>query len=86
MFTCLVLGFVFSWLTLRSGSVLPAAIAHTLFNVFVFSSFGLDFYGKDWVRLVLWAVVAYVLFRYWSVKVEDEPGAVATIVEAEPAT
>ena len=86
VFTCLVLGFVFSWLTLRSGSVLPAAIAHTLFNVFVFSSFGLDFYGKDWVRLVLWAVVAYVLFRYWSVKVEDEPGAVATIVEAEPAT
>jgi membrane protease YdiL (CAAX protease family) len=86
VFTCLVLGFVFSWLTLRSGSVLPAAIAHTLFNVFVFSSFGPDFDGKDWVRLVLWAVVAYSLFRYWPVKAEDEPGAVATIVEPEPAT
>jgi len=86
VFTCLVLGFVFSWLTLRSGSVLPAAIAHTLFNVFVFSNFGPDFTGKDAVRLVLWAVVAYLLFRYWSVKVEDQPGAVATIVEPEPAT
>ncbi len=86
VFTCLVLGFVFSWLTLRSGSVLPAAIAHTLFNVFVFSNFGPDFTGKDAVRLVLWAVVAYLLFRYWSVKVEDQPGAVATVVEPEPAT
>jgi membrane protease YdiL (CAAX protease family) len=86
VFTCLVLGFVFSWLTLRSGSVLPAAIAHTLFNVFVFSNFGPDFNGKDPVRLVLWAVVAYLLFRYWPVKAEDEPGAVATIVEPEPAT
>jgi len=86
VFTCLVLGFVFSWLTLRSGSVLPAAIAHTLFNVFVFSNFGPDFYGKEWVRLVLWALVAYVLFRYWPARAEDEPGAVATIVELEPAT
>jgi len=85
VFTCLVLGFVFSWLTLRSGSVLPAAIAHTLFNVFVVSNFGPDFYGKDWVRLVLWAVVAYSLFRYWPVKAEDEPGVVATIVEPQPA-
>jgi membrane protease YdiL (CAAX protease family) len=86
VFTCLVLGFVFSWLTLRSGSVLPAAITHALFNVFVFSNFGPDFTGKDSVRLVLWAVVAYLLFRYWAVKVEDEPGAVATIAEPEPAT
>jgi membrane protease YdiL (CAAX protease family) len=86
VFTCLVLSFVFSWLTLRSGSVLPAAIAHTLFNVFVFSNFGPDFNGKDSVRLVLWAVVVYLLFRYWPVKAEDEPGAVATIAEPEPAT
>ena len=86
MFTCLVLGFVFSWLTLRSGSVLPAAIAHTLFNVLVFADFGPNFYGKDWVRLVLWVLAAYALFRYWPVKEEDEPGAVATIVEPQPAT
>jgi membrane protease YdiL (CAAX protease family) len=86
VFTCLVLGFVFGWFTLRSGSVLPAAIAHALFNVFVFSNFGPDFYGKDWVRLALWAVVAYSLFRYWPVKEEDEPGAVSAIAEPAPVT
>jgi len=86
VFTCLLLGFVFGWLTLRARSVLPAAIAHTLFNVLVFSNFGPDFNGKDWVRLVLWAIVAYLLFRYWPLKEEPEPGAVATIAEPEPAT
>jgi membrane protease YdiL (CAAX protease family) len=86
VFTCLVLGFVFSWLTLRSGSVLPAAIAHTLFNVFVLSNFGPNFNGKNWVRSVLWSVVAYSLFRYWPVKEEDEPGAVSATAEPAPVT
>lgn len=86
VFSCLVLGFVFSWLTLRSGSVLPAAIAHTFFNVFVLSNFGPDFNGKNWVRSVLWAVVAYSLFRHWPLKEEDEPEAVSAIAEPAPMT
>lgn len=86
VFMCLALGFVLSWLTLRSGSVLPAAVAHAIYNILVFSDFGPPFPGKATVRAALWAVLAYVLFRYWPVKEEDEPGTVATIVEPGPAT
>jgi membrane protease YdiL (CAAX protease family) len=64
---CLALGFVLSWLTLRSGSVLPAAIAHTFYNILV-SNFGLAFPGKSMVWVALWAVLACILFRYWPVQ------------------
>src|SRR5882762_3618051 len=35
---CLILGFVLSWLTLRSGSLLPPTLAHWLSNVGVYSA------------------------------------------------
>ena len=70
---CVTLGFVLSWLTLRSESVIPAAIAHTIFNILVLSNFGLPFAGKSSLRIALWAVLAYILFRYWSVPDEANP-------------
>jgi len=71
VFMCVTLSFVLGWLTLRSGSVIPAAVAHTLYNVVVFSNFGPPFPGKDIVRVSLWAVLAYALFHYWRVRAED---------------
>ena len=71
VFICVTLSFVLGWLTLRSGSVIPAAVAHTLYNVMVFSNFGSPFPGKDIVRVSLWAVLAYALFHYWPVRAED---------------
>ena len=68
---CLALGFVFSWLTLRSGSILPAAIAHTLYNISVFSQ--PNFAGQEVIRLALWIALAYVLFRYWPVAEIQQP-------------
>lgn len=67
MTMCLALGFVLSWLTLRSTSVLPAAITHTLYNVLV-SHFGPYFPGKAMVWVGLWAILACFLFRYWPVQ------------------
>ena len=64
VFMCVTLSFVLGWLTLRSGSVIPAAVAHTLYNVLVFSNSGPPFPGKDIVRVSLWAVLAYALFHY----------------------
>jgi hypothetical protein len=43
---CLTLSFVFGWLTLRSGSLIPAAIAQTLYNVAAYSNVGPPFHGK----------------------------------------
>jgi len=71
LFMCETLSFVLGWLTLRSKSVIPAAVAHALYNVAVFSNFGPPFPGKDIVRLGLWAVLAYALFHYWPMRAED---------------
>lgn len=71
VFLCLALGFVLSWLTLQSGSILPATVAHTLYNIFVFGNFGLPFTGKVAVRVLLFGVLAALLFGYWPVPSDD---------------
>jgi membrane protease YdiL (CAAX protease family) len=85
IFTCLILSYVFGWLTLRTGSILPASIAHTFYNVLVFSNFGQPFVGKSTIQVALWGVLAYVLFCYWPVSVEDEQGASSVVAGPEPA-
>jgi len=65
LFMCISLSFVLGWLTLETGSVLAAALAHTLYNVLVYSDLGPWFYGKDMLRVALWAVLGWILFRYW---------------------
>ena len=83
IFMCITLSFVLGWLTLRAGSVLPAAVAHGLYNVFSASSLGPSFPGMTVVRVGLWAVLAYVLFRFWPHKAEDfaEPASEAQSLE-----
>ena len=73
IFMCVVLSFVLGWLTLRTGSVLPAAVAHGLYNVLGKSSLGPPFPGEAFVRVGLWAVLAYVLFRYWPIPETGPP-------------
>jgi len=81
---CLALSYVLGWLTLRSGSILPAAIAHTFYNILVMSGFGPPFIGKDTVLVALWAVLAWALFRYWPVQAEDIPEATGAAQGPEP--
>lgn len=80
---CVALNFVLAWLTLCSESILPAATAHALYNVLVYSPIGPPFPGKDVLRVALWAVLAYVLFRYWPVPSEMKLGTVTTAESAE---
>ncbi len=56
----ILIGFALSWLTLRSKSVLPAAVTHTAVNR-ISNSAGSSFY----LALVLWAVADLLLFRFW---------------------
>jgi membrane protease YdiL (CAAX protease family) len=85
IFVCVALSFALAWLTLRSQSVLPATIAHTVYNVLVFSPNGPQFAGKAVLRVALWTVLAYVLFRYWPVPSEARLGAVTPTANPEPA-
>jgi membrane protease YdiL (CAAX protease family) len=84
LFMCVTLSFGLAWLTLRSGSVVPAAIAHAVYNILVFSAFGLPFAGKSTLRIALWAVLAYILFRYWTVPEESKIETVNVAASSEP--
>lgn len=83
-------GFVFSWLVLRAKSVVPAAIAHCVMNGLYLVNWGGD---SCWVIYGLWAVLAFLLFRYWPPEMDadietggtrgDElPGGVVTEIPA----
>jgi membrane protease YdiL (CAAX protease family) len=81
---CLALSYVLGWLMLRFGSILPAAIAHTFYNILVMSGFGPSFIGKDTVLVTLWAVLAWALFRYWPIQAEVIPEATVAAPSPEP--
>ena len=81
---CLTFSYVLGWLTLRFGSILPAAIAHTFYNVLVISGFGPPFIGKDTVLAALWGILAWVLFRYWPVQAEGVLETTATETGTQP--
>lgn len=83
LFSCVVLGYVFGWLTLRSGSIWPAALAHGFHNVWVLS--GSQWLGGQdslWVRYIPWVgwvLLAVALYRFWppsivqDVSIKSEP-------------
>lgn len=81
-----VFSFILGWLTLRTRSVLPATVAHGFENVFIVSTFGSRFLTLELVRIFLWGALAYVLFRYWPVRLEDYSGASAAGVTSQPGT
>jgi len=66
------LGMVLGWLTLRTGSVLPAALAHAIYNSFAkLPSIGWGA-GQSALIHLSWGLLAYILFRYWPIK-DDSP-------------
>ena len=55
--------YVLGWLTIRAKSILPAAVAHATFNISLLSQ--TRFLVPIWFLIGLWALLAYVLFRYF---------------------
>ena len=85
VFICVTHSFVFGWLTLRSRSILPAAVAHTLYNVLLHANVQPYFQGQNWVRIAQWAALAYALFRFWPVKIEKSPEPASELPSLESA-
>ena len=83
---CTAHNFVFSWLTLRSGSVLPSTLAHALYNLFIFGGFGPRLPWKVEIEIVLWGLVALLLFRYWPIHAPEPELEAAPGSAPEPAT
>jgi membrane protease YdiL (CAAX protease family) len=60
------LSYVLGWLTIRSRSILPATIAHGVFNLTVAREFSsLPVRTPVWIVIPAWAVLGYILFRYF---------------------
>lgn len=82
--SCVAMSYVFGWLTLRSGSIWPAALSHGLQNVMVFSSSQLldatDFIVARVIVMVCWGALGFVLFRFWP------PATVVDVPEQFPET
>jgi membrane protease YdiL (CAAX protease family) len=64
---CIALSYVLGWLTLRSGSIWPAALGHGLHNVWAFGSQvdGQDPLLTKAIVLSCWGLLAFALFRFW---------------------
>ncbi len=58
-------GFVLSWLSLRSGSIVPATLSHALYNALLFAPLLTPAGGVPLLRTTLWAASACILFRFW---------------------
>ena len=69
---CLVWNYVFSWMALRWKSVLPSTATHGVSNMLAYSGIGSDFAGSAEVHLALWALLAWVLFRYRPLRQEAD--------------
>jgi membrane protease YdiL (CAAX protease family) len=82
---CLALGYVLSWLTLRSRSIWPATVTHTVFNIFVLASFGPEIEWGNELRILMWGVLALLLFRFWPVATAEDPAPDSPITSLEPA-
>jgi len=68
----MAISFVTGWLTLRTGSVFPAAVAHGLLNVLGVSPFGPQFLMIGPLISLLLAILACTLFLYWPVQTHSE--------------
>jgi len=55
------LSYVLAWLTIRSESILPAALAHATYNL----GWSLPIHSPQWLTLLLWAVTGFVLLRFF---------------------
>jgi membrane protease YdiL (CAAX protease family) len=80
--------YVLGWLTIRSRSILPAAIAHALFNM----SLSANGFLKDpvyipvWVIALAWAVVGYLLFHHFPLGAANDEAIAGPAANLEAAT
>ena len=86
---CVAMSFVLGWLTLRSESIWPAAIAHGFSNVWALSSQpSLGVQQSAWVTraiiVICWSLLGVLLFRFWPPPLGTSNSDDATGIRAEP--
>jgi uncharacterized protein len=69
---CVAMNYGLAWLTLRSGSIIPAGIAHTVSNMLIHAGVNNPVPWEKELRVLLWLMLALILFRYWPPEYEAE--------------
>ncbi len=82
---CLAMNYVFAWMILRWKSIVPAGIAHTVWNMLVFASVSASSSIALELRCLLWMILAYMLFHYWPIAAQPESGSEILAPNPEPA-
>jgi membrane protease YdiL (CAAX protease family) len=81
---CVAMSSVLGWLTLRTHSILPAILAHAIYNSFVESPAIRWTTAQDGSTILSWALLGFVLLRWWPVEVELIPESGAHIANPAP--
>jgi membrane protease YdiL (CAAX protease family) len=81
---CVAMSGVLGWLTLRTRSILPATLAHAIYNSFVESPAIRWTTGQDIATILSWALLGFVVLRCWPVEVELIPESCARIADPAP--
>lgn len=63
LFNTVALSVIFAWSTLRSRSVIPAAVIHGLYNMLL--SAGPQYPLAPWTTYAVWLLTGLALFRFW---------------------
>jgi membrane protease YdiL (CAAX protease family) len=87
--TCIAMSYVLGWLTLRSRSIWPAALAHGLSNVWILAmTYSLDWQQSPFVRRIIvavcWGLLGFALFRFWPPSSATEGSDQVSEVATEP--
>jgi len=56
--------YVLAWLTIRSESILPAAVAHATYNAFT-TARSLPIHTPHWLTFLLWLIAGFALFYFF---------------------
>ncbi|PYU18674.1 MAG: hypothetical protein DMG32_25815 [Acidobacteria bacterium] len=85
---CIAMSYVLGWLTLHSGSIWPAALAHGLQNVWALSGAhslgGQDPLLVTTIIWICWGLLGFALFRFWPPSNTKDLSDQAAEIGAEP--
>ena len=86
---CIAMSYVLGWLTLRSGSIWPAALAHGLSNFWALSLQSSRRVQQselftEIITVMCWSLLGILLFRFWPPSIGTEIPDQVTGIGAEP--
>jgi membrane protease YdiL (CAAX protease family) len=85
----IVMSYVLGWLTMRTRSIWPAALAHGFSNVWIsttaYRATGMQSgTAREIIVIVCWALLGFLLFRYWPPTLAEEDSGPVAETAAEP--